>query len=835
MAKLNVNVTLEDGISSVTDVTLKGVQRSVVLNHQTGEVHTVETDEQHAVGDIKMSNNGAAVFPPQTLDGNFLEIATPEGVARFAVTGQEFQANGEYTLAVYLSPAAFNETTVINSWSGSDVELGSTEMSNRLVIGTIEEDPYQWVSGGTYEPEPEVTYIYKEGDHSRSRVLTKNQDYKLLYFDNTQCGQATVLAKGLGDYNGLAAAKTFSIARSLDGVIAFADDTPVVTLSTVAEDNTYTQHVTITGGDPESPVTYTLSDNTCGATIDAAAVSFTKAGHVTVTATVEDTPNCAYRVKSVQYMLTVVQGEAELSFADLTPFKTYSETATDNSYTQPALNCGDGTLGYALPDNPCGASIKGATVTFSKAGSVTVTAKATDTPNFAYTGTASYVLTVNGLGGDLTVTVSPTSYTYDGTKKTPTVTVKYGTKTLTKDVDYTLSGDLSAINVGQYTITATGKGGYNGTGTATWNITKQTGALTVSVSPSAYTYDGSQKTPTVTVKYGTKTLTKDVDYTLSGTTSAINAGSYTITATGKGGYGGTGTGSWVINQANGYVTLAATSGTVDAGSTAKITVRTSHGGTLSARATSGATGRVGNITVSGNTITVPTNGRTAATVTITVTCATDMNYKTATATYTLTIKQSAPTTLAELKQWIKDGHAYSEFIGYYVSTSGAISSSYPSNCCGWICYMSKTTHYVDRDLNANILVVSLTSLGSLHFRSISGSHVRSAWCKEDWANGFKLTTEEYTDDTFDAAKRCRNYEVARPSGASVWFIPSLQQWVNLTKQSADYFDPDIRYWTSTQYWTLFSNAKWYTYYPYNQKKGSSTQGSNINLRVVFAY
>ena len=55
---------------------------------------------------------------------------------------------------------------------------------------------------------------------------------------------------------------------------------------------------------------------------------------------------------------------------------------------------------------------------------------------------------------------------------------------------------------------------------------------TITVAPA--TYNQSAQDAVVTVKNGETTLIKDTDYTLSGTTSATNAGNYTITVTGAG-------------------------------------------------------------------------------------------------------------------------------------------------------------------------------------------------------------------------------------------------------------------------------------------------------------
>ena len=299
MAKLNVNVTLEPGITAVTAVTLKNVRRSVMLDALTGNIQTL-VDDEHQADDINMSGNGAAVFPPQTLTGVFLEIATPEGTARFAVDGQPFVANGEYTLTVYLSAAALGETTFVNAWDGSDQEVGSgDDGSSGLTIGDIEGDPFLW-TGNDIEPTPVVK--------CNGTPLVKDRDYKLAYFDNNAAGLATIVAKGIGAvYDGMATAKTFHISHSDNGVITFTDESPTQTLSPRTEDNWFTQGLTNNG---DGRVTYTLSENTCGATIDAdAVVWFTKAGHVTVTATVEDGVSCSYSEKKKSYLLTVVQGE----------------------------------------------------------------------------------------------------------------------------------------------------------------------------------------------------------------------------------------------------------------------------------------------------------------------------------------------------------------------------------------------------------------------------------------------------------------------------------------------------------------------------------------------
>lgn len=68
------------------------------------------------------------------------------------------------------------------------------------------------------------------------------------------------------------------------------------------------------------------------------------------------------------------------------------------------------------------------------------------------------------------VTLSKTSYVYDGNAKKPSVTVKYGSKTLKNKTDYTVSYPSGRANVGKYKVSVTLKGKYSGQKTAYFKI-----------------------------------------------------------------------------------------------------------------------------------------------------------------------------------------------------------------------------------------------------------------------------------------------------------------------------------------------------------------------------
>ena len=189
--------------------------------------------------------------------------------------------------------------------------------------------------------------------------------------------------------------------------ITFEKDADSKTWSPTATDNTYQQTLKMNTGD--AIPTYSVNtDNTCGASIDASTgvVTFTKAGSVTVTATVADTEHYTYTIKSVSYTLTVNKADGTISFATATLKEALHAAAADNTFTQEVTKTGDGTVTYTISDNTCGATIDASTgkVTFTQAGSVTITATVADGTNYTYaTKTATYTLSVSdttdGSGG----------------------------------------------------------------------------------------------------------------------------------------------------------------------------------------------------------------------------------------------------------------------------------------------------------------------------------------------------------------------------------------------------------------------------------------------------
>ncbi|PWL78417.1 MAG: hypothetical protein DBY20_05980 [Coriobacteriia bacterium] len=162
---------------------------------------------------------------------------------------------------------------------------------------------------------------------------------------------------------------------------------------------------------------------------------------------------------------------------------------------------------------------------------VTITAKG----NFEGTLEATYKVLPAAITA---IELSADKFTYDGADKTPAITVKAGDKTLVAGTDYELTLPTDRVIVGTKTIKATAKGNYTGEVAASYEIAPAT-INKVELSATKFTYDGKDKTPTVTVKCGDKTLTAGTDYDVTLPSDRVKVGKKTVKVTGKGNYAGT--------------------------------------------------------------------------------------------------------------------------------------------------------------------------------------------------------------------------------------------------------------------------------------------------------
>lgn len=152
--------------------------------------------------------------------------------------------------------------------------------------------------------------------------------------------------------------------------------------------------------------------------------------------------------------------------------------------------------------------------------------------------------------GDVTVTVLGETPVYDGSEKKPAVEVKYGETTLAA-ADYTVSysNNVNAgVNTASVTVTSNDNSSYKFTATKNFTIAPApiSGAMIVNI-PSV-TYDTKAHTPEVTVTFNGSPLEAGKDYDVAYTNN-INAGTATVTVTGKGNFTGTASKTFTINKA----------------------------------------------------------------------------------------------------------------------------------------------------------------------------------------------------------------------------------------------------------------------------------------------
>lgn len=200
------------------------------------------------------------------------------------------------------------------------------------------------------------------------------------------------------------------------------------------------------------------------------------------------------------------------------------------------VNTKEGTAAIEITNKATGAVLYSGTVTISGLGILKGL--------YTVAGRTKSVTQVDNITADkyitdlstLDVALGAASYIYDGTAKTPAVTVKDGTFTLAEGIDYTVTY-ADNTNAGTATATITGLGDYTGTIAKIFVILKDLSTLTATLSETAFTYDGTAKTPNVTVQDGDTTLTEGTDYILEYTDN-INVGTATVTITGTGNYTG---------------------------------------------------------------------------------------------------------------------------------------------------------------------------------------------------------------------------------------------------------------------------------------------------------
>ncbi len=136
MAKIIVSATATSGVSQIKDVRIIGGSRTIDVTDITNcTLGTTLTDANSTSSYITMYSGGtattancAALIPPQTVSGNFLQIVTDKGTVTYSLSNKAFATAKSYTFNITINAAAIGTTVAITGWTGTgNVTVQPTE------------------------------------------------------------------------------------------------------------------------------------------------------------------------------------------------------------------------------------------------------------------------------------------------------------------------------------------------------------------------------------------------------------------------------------------------------------------------------------------------------------------------------------------------------------------------------------------------------------------------------------------------------------------------------------------------------------------------------------
>lgn len=185
-------------------------------------------------------------------------------------------------------------------------------------------------------------------------------------------------------------------------------------------------------------------------------------------------------------------------------------------------------------------------LTGTEPGSYPVTV--TGTGNYTGTVTKSFEIAKADISS-AAITYDAGPYGYTGKEWKPEVAVSFNDAALTADTDYTVSYENN-INAGTAKIIITGIGDhFTGSTEKTFTINSAEISGCTFAPIADVTYNTKAHTPEVTVAISGRTLEADKDYTVS-YASNVNAGTATVTVTGKGNFTGSANTTFTIAKAD---------------------------------------------------------------------------------------------------------------------------------------------------------------------------------------------------------------------------------------------------------------------------------------------
>ena len=326
MAKIIVNVTAGNGISTIQSITLKNIKRQCTFDYASGAVSDVAevsgaTDVAVTTGGTTASSMGAACIPAQDLIGDFIEITTDKGTATYRLSSAKpVSAGNYYTINLTLNLAAVGTTNTIEAWS----DYGSVNILPTGGGWTVSVSGTYTYTGSAIVPAAADITVKDISDN-----IVSSSDYGVYCDNNINAGEARIIVYGINSHAGSAATGTYTIGKKA-GTIEYATTAISKRYGDAAFINTLTKN-----GD--GTVAYT-SSNESVATVDSdgkvkITQGATSGSTAIITATVTPTDNFTFEDPSVTYTLTV------------------SSAAYTISQLKANVGSGSGYLGYEVWSN----------------------------------------------------------------------------------------------------------------------------------------------------------------------------------------------------------------------------------------------------------------------------------------------------------------------------------------------------------------------------------------------------------------------------------------------------------------------------------------------------
>ena len=185
-------------------------------------------------------------------------------------------------------------------------------------------------------------------------------------------------------------------------------------------------------------------------------------------------------------------------------------------------------------------------------------------------------------------------------------------------------------------------------------------------------------------------------------------------------------------------------------------------------------------------------------------------------------------TLSELKANVAT--ADDSYLGWYVKANGDISKD-NTDAIGVVAYYSDAAVDASATDSRILVLATADASGSAQWKtSFSGGE--SAYSDPDALNGIAFTVAYGDNAAYPAAQAAKGYSADKPTGASIWFLPSKGQWQKMIDAGHTGITSG-GYWSSTQYagsglyaWYYDFDLSNWDYYNKDYRK---------QVRAAFAY